>query len=682
MKERGIHMKPIKIDTFLDFSFVSNPTFSPDGTLLAYQVQKANLEDNNYKSDLWLYDMAKKKHRRLTAGGDVRSYCWTPQGTILFPAVREADAKKELEKGKLLTCYYEISPYGGEAQEAFRLPVQARSIKVLEEDCYLVTVSHDNQYPDVSGMEPADAEKALKQWKNPPHEVLDELPFWFNGAGFTNGKRTRLYLYQPSTGELTPFTDPWMECGGVSTLGDLILYKGYTFRDVRWNYSGIYLYNKATKENRCLLPQDTMRTGSIELLSETEALVAATDGVEYGNGRYMDFYKMNLADGTMTLCAPYEASIGSGSVGSDARLGGGRGSKLVETEEGRFWYFVTTVDDSAYLRRLNTEAAAGETVQISANLTGDGSCDSFDICGGHTVVCGLYGDRLAELYLDGERITNFSKELEEDYYVATPEYHCFTASDGYEIHGWAMKPYDYDETKKYPAILHIHGGPRTVFGSVFHHEMQMWASGGYFVFYCNPRGSDGRGNAFGDINGKYGTVDYDNLMEFLDQMLAKYPQVDAGRLGVAGGSYGGFMTNWIIGHTDRFAAAASQRSIANWVSFEHISDIGHTFTPDNQASTTRQDVQKLWWHSPLKYADQCKTPTLFIHSDQDYRCHMAEGIAMFSALKMHGCPSRLCLFHGETHELSRSGKPRNRIKRMEEILGWLDKYLQPEKKEA
>ena len=140
-----------------------------------------------------------------------------------------------------------------------------------------------------------------------------------------------------------------------------------------------------------------------------------------------------------------------------------------------------------------------------------------------------------------------------------------------------MKPADYEEGVSYPAIFHIHGGPRTVFSDVFHHEMQMWANAGYFVFYCNPRGSDGRGTDFGNINGIYGTVDYQNLMDFTDEVLKRYPQIDTARVGVTGGSYGGFMTNWIVGHTDRFKAAASQRSISNWVSFEHNSDIGHTF---------------------------------------------------------------------------------------------------------
>ena len=379
----------------------------------------------------------------------------------------------------------------------------------------------------------------------------------------------------------------------------------------------------------------------------------------------MDFYTLDLNTGEMTLLANYEASIGSNSVGSDARLGGGRGTKLVDDT----WYFLTTLGDCGYLRSVNKAGV------VSGNLSPDGACDSFDISGENVLICGMYEQKLSELYLNGEQVTHFNTDWLAEHSISVPEYHCFTASDGYEIHGWAMKPIGYEPGRQYPAILHIHGGPRTVFGEVYHHEMQMWANAGYFVFYFNPRGSDGRGNAFGDINGKYGTVEYDNLMEFTDEMLKCYPEVDPARVGVTGGSYGGFMTNWIIGHTNRFACAASQRSISNWIAFEHTSDIGISFTPANQATTTRQDVEKLWWHSPLKYADQCSTPTLFIHSDRDYRCWMVEGLSMFTALKMHGVESRLCLFKGETHELSRSGKPQNRIRRMEEILGWMDKHL-------
>lgn len=164
-------------------------------------------------------------------------------------------------------------------------------------------------------------------------------------------------------------------------------------------------------------------------------------------------------------------------------------------------------------------------------------------------------------------------------------------------------------------------------------------------------------------------------MGFVDVVLERYPSIDQNRLGVTGGSYGGFMTNWIIGHTDRFKAAASQRSIANWVSMGCTTDIGYYFSDDQIGTTPWEDADKLWEASPLKYADKVKTPTLFIHSEQDYRCWLVEGLQMFTALKYHGVESRLCMFRGENHDLSRSGKPQQRIRRLREISDWFERYL-------
>ncbi len=259
--------------------------------------------------------------------------------------------------------------------------------------------------------------------------------------------------------------------------------------------------------------------------------------------------------------------------------------------------------------------------------------------------------------------------------MAVPQPLSFRNEDGLELDGWVLLPRGYDPARQYPAILDIHGGPKTVYGTVYYHEMQLWASQGYFVFYCNPRGGDGRGDAFADIRGKYGAIDYADLMGFTDRVLEAYPAIDARRVGVTGGSYGGFMTNWIIGHTDRFAAAASQRSISNWISMGYTTDIGYYFAPDQTAATPWDNLERMWDQSPLKYADRCVTPTLFIHSDQDYRCWQAEALQMFTALKVHGVESRLCLFKGENHELSRSGKPKHRIRRLREITGWMDRHL-------
>lgn len=254
----------------------------------------------------------------------------------------------------------------------------------------------------------------------------------------------------------------------------------------------------------------------------------------------------------------------------------------------------------------------------------------------------------------------------------------FLNTDGVDIDGFVMKPVGYEPGKRYPGILHIHGGPKMVFGPGFHHEMQLWAASGFFVCYCNPRGSCGKGNAFADLQGKYGEVDFRDLMEFTDEVLRRYPEIDADRMGVAGGSYGGFMTNWVIGHTDHFRCAVSQRSIANYVGDYLLSDIGYYYVPDQQLGTIWEHPENLWKASPLTYAYRVKTPTLFIHADKDYRCTLANGLEMFAALKLHGVESKLCMFYGENHGLSREGKPSNRISRLSEILHWMEGHLKEE----
>ena len=280
-----------------------------------------------------------------------------------------------------------------------------------------------------------------------------------------------------------------------------------------------------------------------------------------------------------------------------------------------------------------------------------------------------------------QQLTHFNDEFLASRTVAPLHYLPFTDSDGVQLDGWVIEPVGYDPSKRYPAILDVHGGPKTVYGEVFFHEMQLWASEGYFVFFCNPRGGDGRGNEFADIRGKrYGVWDYNDLMEFTDHVLQSYPQIDPARVGMTGGSYGGFMANWIVGHTDRFAAVASQRSIANFISKCLTTDIGYYHNLCAVQSDPWNSPEEMWNRSPLKYADKCTTPTLFIQSDEDYRCWMADALQMFTALRMHGVPTRVCLFHGENHELSRNGKPKHRVRRLKEITRWFDRYLKTAKK--
>ena len=175
--------------------------------------------------------------------------------------------------------------------------------------------------------------------------------------------------------------------------------------------------------------------------------------------------------------------------------------------------------------------------------------------------------------------------------------------------------------------------------------------------------------------GKYGHYEFEDFMRFTDVCLEKYPQLDVERLGVGGGSYGGYMTNWIIGHTDRFRCAVSQRGIASLISMFGTSDTSYLFPVWQFDTDIWMDIERYWEHSPLKYANRCTTPTLFIHSENDFRCPTSEGIQMFQALQYNGIESRLCIFKGESHGLSHVGKPRNRAGRLAEITRWFEKYL-------
>ena len=645
-------MKKIEINHFLDFKFPSAPAFSPDGKTVAFVVRQASLEKNAYPGDLWLLDVETKALRQLTFGGDATSFFWTKQGTLMFPAKRDPELKKNSE----LTAWYEISPNGGEAHLALTLPLKVKKLTSVDEDRYIVSAVYQNQDADSTALTSADC------------SVLMETPFWTNGIGsFTAGRRTRLYICTRSTGEVKPITGEWFDTISYTVRGSKLLYKGMEWRNAKNRYDNetFWLYDLDSGENRMVREPDHMRHSSYVMWDDETALVATADNSTNDRMNFANFYTMDLGSGQLTPLAPLDATLDGNMLTADARLGGGITAKLVDDR----FYFITTDGDFGPLKYID------KTGHISEALTPDGAADSFDIHGENTIVCGQFGQRLSELYLNGEQVTFFNEDWYQEHSISVPEYHSFTASDGFEIHGWAMKPIGYEPGKKYPAILHIHGGPRTAFSDIYHHEMQLWANAGYFVIFCNPRGSDGRGGEFGYIRGLYGSEEYQNILDFTDEMIRCYPDIDEAKMAVVGGSHGGFMTNWVIGHTNRFAAAVSQRSISNWVNFEHTSDIGFYYVYGQQGATTQENVEKLWELSPLRYAHNCTTPTLFIHSDQDYRCPMAEGLSMFTALKSSGCDTKMVVFHGENHELSRSGKPRNRIRRMEEILCWMDKYL-------
>ena len=658
-------MNTLKLTDFLDYQYLSALDFAPDGKHAVFAVSKADLEENKYRSNLWLYHKDSGKIAKLTAMDEEKSAVWLDNETILFPSLRDSALKKAAEKGERWSVYYAININGGEAEEYLRLPCSVSSLIPLGGENFLLSVKQHNDGIDLhqfSGSEKAAKEKELKH--NKDYEVLTEIPYWSNGVGFTNGQRNRLYLYNKASDSMTAITGEWDNARYCAQKCGKVLFLSHEFIGKQDHTSGLYEYDVTSGEVSTLIPDGVYNFGMAEYLGDS-VLCTASDMSRYGINENKSFYLVK--DGKLELLAVHDFGFGS-SIGSDCRLGGGKGFCV----QNNALYFLSTEGSNSHLKKLSADGSIETLTKVH------GSVDCIAVSEKEILFVAMREQKLQELYrLEGEAevpLTRFNDSVHKETYVGVPEFVPFE-NDGWALEGWVIKPKDFDPKKKYPAILDIHGGPKTAYGDVYYHEMQLWANMGYFVFFCNPRGGDGRGNAFADIRGKYGTIDYDDLMKFTDVVLEQYPQIDSAKVGVTGGSYGGFMTNWIIGHTDRFAAAASQRSISNWISMFCTTDIGYYFADDQCASTPWVEQDKLWWHSPLKYADQAKTPTLFIHSEQDYRCWLTEGLQMFTALKYHGVEARLCMFRGENHELSRGGKPRHRVRRLEEITNWFEEHL-------
>ena len=669
-------MNSVLMQDLYKYRFLSSLEFSPDGGKAAFVVSVCDKEENGYKSDLYL--LADGGAKRLTQGGKTGTYYWEDERNLVFAACRTEKEKQHGKDGDPFTAFYRIDVTGGEAAPAFSLPVSAGSVKLLPDGRLLVLGDVNVLYPDLHLAKDEERKKILEEIKKEKdYEVIDESPWWLNGAGLIAKHRTGIYLYDPQTEELIRITEPFTNVDDVAVLDGKVY---FTCDDISIRHdkrNELRVYDPETGETKTILGKENA-IWTIQPM-KTKLFMAASKMERHGTHEHPVFYVLDPASGNMEpLCSP-DHDFGCAFL-TDVLYGGGHALRA----DGGFLYYVMTDRTVTQIRRIDEEGHI-ETLYRTEGLLTD-----LAVKNGRILFGEMHGMDLTEIYeltesaapepaasaMTAKQLTGLNRDALADTYVAQPQY-LSCKSEGWEIDGWVLLPKDYDPAKTYPAVLDIHGGPKCAYGPVFFHEMQVWAGMGYFVFFCNPFGGDGRGDEFADIRGKYGTTDYRNVMDFTDAVLAKYPQIDKARVCVTGGSYGGFMTNWIVSHTDRFVCAATQRSIANWFSMYGISDIGPVFTKDQADADIfePEDQKKIWEMSPLKHAKNVKTPLLFIHSDEDYRCPIAEAYQFYTALVERGVPARLVVFHGENHGLSRGGKPEHRIRRLAEITNWFEKYV-------
>ena len=646
-------MKRIPQDLFHQFNFLTNLSVSSDGRIF-FVGTKQDVENNSYVSHI--YELKGSKVRQITNGKNETSFT-LENDTILFPARRSEDKTTHTE-------FYRLDlKEGGEASPAFTVPVSGGSVKDIG-DYYLMTGSTDLNCPDYHLLNKEDREKYEEEKKeNDDYQVVDEYPFFFNGAGFINKTRSSLYLIDKKSFSVERITPPTLDVESSDWLGSEILYTGIDYDAVKGKWAQVYRYDIESRKTECLYAKADMLIHGVKHY-KGKILILGTYGERYGVTESSKFYF--LENGVMKLFIGRDISYWS-SVGTDSKWGHGRGMEIVDGE----LYLTPTIGPDSPLARIEND-------DIVCLTDFKGVVNDYCVTDNGIFVIAMEGQKLQEIYKIGEdgsleQLSDINTPVLADYYVAKPE-RVVVSKQPCDVEGWVLKPYGYDPGKKYPAILDIHGGPRSAYGEIYYHEMQYWASEGFIVMYCNPHGSDGYGNEFADIRKeKYGTIDYEDIMDFCDEVIKNYP-VDEKRLAVTGGSYGGFMTNWIIGHTDRFCCAVSQRSISNWMSMMLASDYGLDVPFEHGFDDIYDCTEGLWRVSPLKYADKVKTPTLFIHSFEDYRCPYPEGLQLFTAIRAQGVDARMCLFKGENHELSRSGKPKHRSRRLKEITDWIKKY--------
>jgi dipeptidyl aminopeptidase/acylaminoacyl peptidase len=691
-----------------DFIWVANPQLSPDGSRVAFTRVNVDEKRTGYETSIWMVATSGNEPPvRMTNGKHDAQPRWSPDGKRI--AFTRGSDKDETGKPKPSQIAI-LSLAGGEAWIITDLPKGAadpvwspdsRRIAFLSsttpEDIEKAkkTVAKSTEAKGTEAPKSAAQPKAAEPESEHESDVhiIRRAVYRSNDEGYLDPKRHQhiWVLDVPTTSD--ELTKPLQ-----LTSGD------FNERELVWSpdNSLLYFLTERIDEPYYELPATDIFSvpsvgGSPEKLTNVPMgirdLVLSPDGRKFAfhgsvtqpvrSYSQPDLWVMDATPKAQArnLTADYDFDMGSSVFGDNAAPRGGHGRSLYWSPDGR-WLF-DSVEKQGRTPLVRVDAQSGAVTEIThGDQAALDFCVAQDAHTGATTVVALVSTpvMIGDLFTvasDGAqtRITDFNRKLWSQLNLTAPEEIDYPSFDGKSIQGWIQKPPDFDSKKKYPLILNIHGGPHAAYGWVFDHEFQFMAARGYVVLYVNPRGSTSYGEDFGNIiQYHYPGDDYRDLMIGVDEML-KRGYIDPKKLGVTGGSGGGVLTDWTITHTDRFAAAVSQRDISNWASWWYTADFT-LFQPNWFKAPPFEDPQDYINRSAITFVKNIHTPVMFVLGESDYRTPQdSGGEQLFRALKYMKRPAVMVVFPRETHELSRSGEPWHRIERLDHIVNWFDKWI-------
>lgn len=645
-------MKTITKESLFELNSLSQPISV--GNIIFFMEHSINKESNQYESRIYSVDK-QTKERRL----------WSGEETSI--------SQLKISPNKKWLSY--VSKVGKKLHLKIQSLDGGSAYSLMQKDSFSDYIWNESSsaiyFVQTKSTDEKKEEKILEQPKR-----WNKLIYKLDGAGLLDLNATyqlsKIMLATKEESILFETTDE-INLTYVSKDESYVLLGRDKEPQDEWDYgSTLYKYDLSTKSLMNLtesLPKGSFYYGKMNPTEEDLLLVGNT--FEYGFVTQNKLYHYDMKSGFLTcLTESLDEEVGDAVVGDFQQQVRGVDIDFLTSDT---FIFPVTHHGKIVLYKGDFDGNLKKIYDEKNHLT-DAYLTGSELIVTYSTL--IEPSVLATLSLEDvtlKTVYNPDELILKDMILSTPQEFWYESEEDVSVQGWYVPPVLSE--KQHPAVLYIHGGPQVCYGETFFHEMQYHAANGYGVIMLNPRGGQGYGQEFvSAILGDYGNKDYTDLMVGLDAVLTEHPEIDEKKLVVAGGSYGGFMTNWIVGHSKRFQAAVTQRSISNWISFYGTSDIGAFFVK-YQLLTDLPNISDMWKLSPLAYVEHAQTPLLVLHGEDDLRCPKEQGEQMYTAMKRFNVPTEMVVYPKSSHGLSRGGLPHLRLARLTDISSWFDKHL-------